>query len=130
MIRIHGQNYLTHMTYNCNKWSKYAKLEYDCGETERCQALYELAVNQPLLNIPEMLWKYYIDVEILGSGNDRARKLYQPLLDRTGYVNVWILYEQFEGMSNPNKCCYIFQNPMTNSRLNIRRKKMRSYWIR
>lgn len=47
--------------------------------------------------MPEMLWKGYIDFEIeLGEG-EKARKLYEQLLERTEHVKVWISYAQFEG---------------------------------
>ena len=39
---------------------KYGELEDQLGEEERCRAVYELAVSQPLLDIPELLWKAYI----------------------------------------------------------------------
>ena len=41
--------------------------------------------------MPELLWKAYIDFEyeILGEFN-RARELYQRLLQKTGHVKVWI----------------------------------------
>ena len=90
-------NYLKAMPHNCRAWSKYADLERSVGETERCRALYELAVSQPELDMPEMLWKGYIDFEIEEGQGDNARKLYKRLLDRTGHVKVWISYAQFEG---------------------------------
>jgi hypothetical protein len=34
--------------------------EQTLSETDRCRALFELAVNQPLLDMPETLWKAYI----------------------------------------------------------------------
>jgi len=90
-------NYLKSMPHNCRAWSKYADLERSVGETERCRALYELAVSQPELDMPEMLWKGFIDFEIEEGQGDNARKLYERLLNRTGHVKVWISYAQFEG---------------------------------
>mmetsp|Transcript_16844 Transcript_16844/g.36727 ORF Transcript_16844/g.36727 Transcript_16844/m.36727 type:complete len:696 (+) Transcript_16844:82-2169(+) len=89
-------NYLKAMPHNCRAWSKYAELEKAVGETERCRALYELAISQQALDMPEMLWKGYIDFEIEESDAGRARKLYERLLEKTGHVKVWISFAQFE----------------------------------
>ena len=76
---------------DCATWTRFAELETELGDIERARAIYELAVNQPLLDMPELLWKAYIDFEyeILGEFN-RARELYQRLLQKTGHVKVWI----------------------------------------
>lgn len=58
------------------------------GDVERSQAIYELAVAQPRLDMPEILWKAYIDFEISSGEYDRARKLYERLLSRTMHVKV------------------------------------------
>jgi len=92
-------NYLKAMPHNCNAWSKYAELEKSVGETERARAIYELAISQPALDMPEALWKSYIDFEIEESEGDKARTLYKRLLDKTGHVKVWISFAQFEGTS-------------------------------
>jgi len=90
-------NYLKAMPHNCQAWSKYGQLEKSLGESERCRAIFELAVSQPALDMPEMLWKGFIDFEIDEGEADKARKLYERLLERTGHVKVWISFAQFEG---------------------------------
>jgi len=60
------------------------------GDTDRSQAVYELAVAQPRLDMPEVLWKAYIDFEISAGEYDNARKLYERLLQRTMHVKVSI----------------------------------------
>jgi crooked neck len=92
-------NYLKTMPHNCNAWSKYAELEKSVGETERCRAIYELAIRQESLDMPEMLWKGYIDFEIDEGEGVHARKLYERLLERTGHVKVFISFAQFEATS-------------------------------
>ena len=47
--------------------------------------------------MPEMLWKNYIDLEIDEGEGDKARGLYERLLEKTGHVKVWISFAQFEG---------------------------------
>lgn len=90
-------NYLKAMPHNCMAWTRFADLERSVGETERCRAIYELAISQPALDMPEILWKGYIDFEIEEGEGNNARRLYERLLERTGHVKVWISYAQFEG---------------------------------
>lgn len=66
------------------------------GETERARAIYELAVNQPALDMPEALWKSYIDFEIAEGETEAVRSLYERLLERTMHVKVFISFAQFE----------------------------------
>ena len=44
---------------------------------------------QPSLDMPETLWKSYIDFEINQGENERTRALYRALLERTKHVKVW-----------------------------------------
>jgi len=89
-------NYLKAMPQNCEAWAKYADLEKSLGESERCRAILSLAVSQPSLDMPEVLWKSFIDFEIEEGESINARKLYERLLDKTSHVKVWISYAQFE----------------------------------
>merc|ERR1711902_34212 len=81
---------------NVQTWMKFAELETLLGDIERPRALYELAINQPKLDMPEILWKAYIDFETEQEETDKARELYRRLLDRTQHVKVWLSYAQFE----------------------------------
>ncbi|GKF34368.1 crooked neck-like protein 1, partial [Tanacetum coccineum] len=65
-------------------------------ETERARAIFELAIAQPALDMPELLWKAYIDFEIAEGEFERTRQLYERLLDRTKHLKVWISYAKFE----------------------------------
>ena len=81
---------------NVQTWMKFAELESLLGDVERARALYELAINQPKLDMPEILWKAYIDFETEQEETDKARDLYRRLLARTQHVKVWLSYAQFE----------------------------------
>jgi len=35
----------------------YAEFEISLAETERARAIFELAISQPALDMPELLWK-------------------------------------------------------------------------
>lgn len=81
---------------NCQAWTKYAELESSLQEFDRARALFELAINQPVLDTPEVLWKAYIDFETKQGNYEFTRKLYDRLLDRTKHFKVWISRAQFE----------------------------------
>lgn len=63
-------------------------METILGDTERAEAIYELAINQSKLDMPEVLWKAYIDFQIEQEEYDKTRKLYRRLLERTQHVKV------------------------------------------
>jgi len=90
------EKYLETNSSNCDAWAKFAQLEKDLAEVERCRAIFEMAISQSLLDMPEQVWKAYIDFEIEESEYDNVRKLYRRLLDRTRHVKVWISFAQFE----------------------------------
>ena len=81
---------------NASAWIKFAELERGLDDLERARAVYELAVNQQLLDMPELVWKSYIDFEEEEGEYERARALYERLLEKTGHVKVWISYAHFE----------------------------------
>uniref|UniRef100_A0A8C4RMD8 Crooked neck pre-mRNA splicing factor 1 n=1 Tax=Erpetoichthys calabaricus TaxID=27687 RepID=A0A8C4RMD8_ERPCA len=90
------EKYLEFAPENCTTWIKFAELETILGDTDRARAIYELAINQPRLDMPEVLWKSYIDFEIEQEEYEKTRELYRRLLQRTQHVKVWISYAQFE----------------------------------
>ncbi|KAG6520037.1 crooked neck-like protein 1 [Zingiber officinale] len=94
--RILYEKYLEWAPANCYAWCKYAEFERTLNETERARALFELAIAQPALDMPELLWKAYIDFEIAEGEFERTRQLYDRLLDRTKHLKVWISYAKFE----------------------------------
>lgn len=49
--------YLEWAPENCAAWCKFAELERSLAESERARAIYELAIAQPVLDMPELLWK-------------------------------------------------------------------------
>ena len=42
---------------HCGAWCKFAELERSLGELDRARSIYELAIAQPVLDMPEVLWK-------------------------------------------------------------------------
>lgn len=89
--------YLEYDPSNCSAWIQFAELEKNVlDEVERCRAIFELAVSQENLNMPELLWKAYIDFEIGEEEYEKTRDLYYRLLERTEHVKVYISFAQFE----------------------------------
>lgn len=94
--RILYQKFLEFGPENCITWIRFAELENQLGDIDRARAIFELAINQQRLDMPELLWKAYIDFEVNEGENELARQLYERLLERTVHVKVWISYAKFE----------------------------------
>ncbi|NWI17365.1 CRNL1 protein, partial [Crypturellus soui] len=90
------EKFLEFAPENCTSWIKFAELETILGDIDRARAIYELAISQPRLDMPEVLWKSYIDFEIEQEEYENTRNLYRRLLQRTQHVKVWISFAQFE----------------------------------
>ena len=48
----------------CSTWIEYAEFEAQLEEVERARGIFEVAINRPNLDMPENVWKAYIDLEI------------------------------------------------------------------
>lgn len=64
-------------------------------EFDRARAIYEMAFTRTI-DMPENLWKSYIDMEISQGNYSRVRDLYVKLLTKTKHVKVWLSYARFE----------------------------------
>ena len=69
------------------------QINYTCLKLDYSQ-LYKLTPYR------QLLWKSFIDFESELGEYDRARELYERLLQRTQHVKVWISYAQFESSLN------------------------------
>lgn len=114
------EKFLEFAPENCTTWIKFAELETILGDTERARAVYELAIGQPRLDMPEVLWKSYIDFEIEQEEFEKTRNLYRRLLQRTQHVKVWISFAQFELTTGNDetlvKCRQIYEEANKNLR--------------
>ncbi|OAA53752.1 cell cycle control protein [Niveomyces insectorum RCEF 264] len=91
--------YEKHIVYNpanCSTWIQWAELERGLDDLERARAIFDMGVSQPVLDMPEVLWKAYIDFEEEEGEYDRTRALYERLLEKADHPKVWISYAQFE----------------------------------
>lgn len=87
---------MQHDSSNASAWIKWTELEAILQDNERARAIFELAVNQPAMDMPELIWKAWIDFEYSEEEYDRTRELYERLLRRTSHVKVWVSFAQFE----------------------------------
>uniref|UniRef100_A0AAF5PST3 Crooked neck protein n=3 Tax=Wuchereria bancrofti TaxID=6293 RepID=A0AAF5PST3_WUCBA len=94
--RILYGKFLEYAPENSNTWIKFAEMETLLGDVDRARAIFALAVQQPALDMPEVLWKAYIDFEVSQEEYGRARQLYSSLLERTNHIKVWISLAEFE----------------------------------
>ncbi|XP_044714826.1 uncharacterized protein HRG_11459 [Hirsutella rhossiliensis] len=90
------EKHVEHNPANCQTWIKFAELERGLDDLERTRAIFELAISQAQLDMPELLWKAYIDFEEEEGEYERTRELYERLLAKTDHVKVWISYAHFE----------------------------------
>lgn len=81
---------------NSQAWIEFAELEIGLDDLDRARAILELAINQDVLDMPEKVWKAYIDFEEEDQQYARTRQLYERLLERSDHVKVWISYAHFE----------------------------------
>ncbi|SPO25421.1 probable protein CCN1 - putative cell cycle control protein [Ustilago trichophora] len=86
---------------NSQTWVRFAELEKNLFDTDRARALFELGVGQAEgveeglsggLDMPEIVWKAYIDFEFEEREWERVDALYERLLEKSGHVKVWISY--------------------------------------
>ena len=95
---------LTRIQYdptNSAAWIKFAELETQLEDLARVRGIYELGVSQQALSMPELLWKAYIDFETEEGEREKARALYERLIELSGHVKVWISYATFEAEPIP-----------------------------
>ena len=52
------------------------------------RSIFELAISQPELDMPELLWKTYLEFEIAENEIEKVRGLYDRLLQRSSHVKV------------------------------------------
>nr|PIM01056.1 putative crooked neck family 1 protein isoform 2 [Toxoplasma gondii COUG] len=82
--------------FNPRAWIAMIDLEVLAEEQARARALCELAIGMEEMDTPELLWKTYIDMEVGWGAVDRARSLYERLLEKTQHVKVFKSFADFE----------------------------------
>lgn len=94
--RVLYMKFLEYSPENSSTWIKFAELETLLGDIDRARAIFGIAIQQAALDMPEVLWKAYIDFEIGQEDYEKARQLYENLLGRTNHIKVWVSMAEFE----------------------------------
>lgn len=63
-VRTIYTKYIEMFPDNPDPYIAWAELEKSLPEIERYKAIFELAIDHPTMNMPEKVWKAYIDNEI------------------------------------------------------------------
>jgi crooked neck len=95
-VRKLYEKYVSWDPANSDAWIDFASLEASLCDFERCRALFELAIEQEDLDAPEKVWKKYIDFETAHGEFDRARALYNRLLEKVPHHKVFASYANWE----------------------------------
>lgn len=77
---------------NARIWIRFAELERNLFDSDRARAIFELGTRQSGVDMPELLWKAYIDFEFEERQWANVNDLYERLIQRTGHVKVWVSY--------------------------------------
>jgi crooked neck len=86
-VRKIYMKYLEFDPSNTAAWVKWAQLEAMLSDLDRARYLFDLGTSQEL-DMPEVLWKAWIDFEFEQGQRERTRALYEALLEKTGHVKV------------------------------------------
>ncbi|WWC65224.1 pre-mRNA-splicing factor CLF1 [Kwoniella dejecticola CBS 10117] len=94
-VRMLYEKFLTYDSSLSAAWIQWTQVESAVEDFERVRAIFELAVQQSL-DMPEIVWKAYIDFESGEGEREKTRSLYERLLERTSHVKVYISYALME----------------------------------
>jgi crooked neck len=81
-------------------WIKFGEFEKDLEEYERFENIFELAIENNQMNMPETVWRAYIDNEISLKNFEKVRELYERLLERSKHIKIWVAFAAFEASIN------------------------------
>lgn len=82
-VRTIYAKYIETFPDNPDPFIAWAELEKSLPEIERYKAIFELAIDHPTMNMPEKVWKAYIDNEIELQDYTNVRRLFEELLNRS-----------------------------------------------
>lgn len=81
-------------------WCEFADFEKGLKEFERAKAILEIATRQANLDAPEVVWKFYIDMQMERKEWDEVRSVFRRLLQQTSHPRVWEAFARFEFSQN------------------------------
>ncbi|KAJ8673322.1 hypothetical protein QAD02_004584 [Eretmocerus hayati] len=94
--RILYEKFLEFCPQDCTTWVKFAEFEAFLGETKRAEAVYELGISHHRVDMPEVVWKSYLDYLTSEQETEKVRNLYERLLKKSKHPKIWIAFANFE----------------------------------
>ena len=109
-VRTLYEKFINTFPDNPIPWIKFGEFEKDLEEYERFEKVFELAIDNNQMNMPETVWRAYLDNEIELNNHDKARDIYERLLERSKHIKIWVAYAQFEAsLGNKGVCRKILE---------------------
>jgi len=96
-------------------WISYIDLEDKVGEFDRAKHLCELAISQESLDMPELIWKRYIDLNVANGDLEAARTIYENLISKSHHIRIYKTFAEFEveEAGSPENARAIFERGLT-----------------
>lgn len=91
-VRTLYEKFINTFPDNPIPWIKFGEFEKDLEEYERFEKVFELAIDNNQMNMPETVWRAYLDNEIELNNHDKARDIYERLLERSKHIKIWVAY--------------------------------------
>ena len=96
-------------------WAKFAELEVGLQEYARARHIFNIAINQPVLEQPELLWKRFIAMEVKLGNYEAARTLYRNLANKTKHIQVYLAWADMEASQakDPEQARAVYEDAET-----------------
>jgi crooked neck len=104
-VRTLYEKFINTFPDNPIPWIKFGEFEKDLEEYERFEKVFELAIDNNQMNMPETVWRAYLDNQMELKNYDKARDLYERLLERSKHIKIWVAYAQFEASTGDRAAC-------------------------
>jgi crooked neck len=96
-MRTLYEKYVQHCYWKAEALVEFAKLEHALQDLPRARAIFDLAIDADEdLDMPDLVWKAYIEFEEEERQYDKVRDLYRRLLQKAEHIKVWIAFATFE----------------------------------
>ncbi|GAW79216.1 splicing factor [Plasmodium gonderi] len=104
--------YVETFPFNSKGWISMMNFELSLDEVDRARQIAEIAISLDDMKLPELIWKNYIDLEINLQEYEKAKKLYERLLNITQHYKVFKSYAEFQYIyfDDIAKCREILEN--------------------
>lgn len=89
------ERYLEWSPENFYSWRNYAEFEMSLAETERARAIFQLAISQPALDMPELLWKVKI-FNLIQSKEVKISQTFETIRSLNSLYCLWQTFIDFE----------------------------------